>query len=67
MISGTMMNQNGAQKNGKKKRRDLGDILGRSKEGFQRLKTEDDDEVDQNVTSDSEDDLEDFAVPALRA
>ena len=40
---------------------DLGDLLGRSKEGFQPLKTEDDDAV--IISSDS--DVEDFSVPAL--
>ena len=40
---------------------DLGDLLGRSKDGFQPLNTEDDDVV--NISSDS--DVEDFAVPAL--
>lgn len=40
---------------------DLGDLLGRSKDGFQPLKTEDDDAV--IISSDS--DVEDFSVPAL--
>ncbi len=40
---------------------DLGDLLGRSKDGFQPLKTEDDDAV--ILSSDS--DVEDFTVPAL--
>jgi hypothetical protein len=44
---------------------DLGDLLGRSKEGFQPLKQDDDDEA-ANLSSDS-DDLEEFSVPALRA
>ena len=40
---------------------DLGDLLGRSKDGFQPLKTEDNDAV--ILSSDS--DVEDFSVPAL--
>ncbi len=40
---------------------DLGDLLGRSKDGFQPLNTEDDDAV--IISSDS--DVEDFSVPAL--
>ena len=44
---------------------DLGDFLGRSKEGFQPLKQDDDDEA-PTLSSDS-DDLEEFSVPALRA
>ena len=50
---------------------DLGDLLGRSKDGFQPLKT-DEDEADEAAAhalpSDSDDDdLEEFSVPALRA
>ncbi len=65
---GTMMQQSNAKK--KSKSKGLGDILGRSKEGFQRLKTEEDDLGDddaEDAESDSEDDLEQFSVPALRA
>ena len=40
---------------------DLGDLLGRSKDGFQPLNTEDDEAV--LISSDS--DVEDFSVPAL--
>lgn len=54
----------GAKKKGDGKL-DLGDLLGRSKEGFQPLKQDDDDEA-ANLSSDS-DDLEEFSVPALRA
>ena len=48
---------------------DLGDILGRSKDGFKPLKQDDDDEDDRNTASsdDDDDDLEEFSVPALRA
>ena len=42
---------------------DLGDLLGRSKDGFQPLNT-DDAEV---LSSDSEDGLDDFNVPSLQA
>ena len=56
---------NGTKKDGKKL--DLGDILGRSKDGFQPLKTEDDDNDLGSLTSDSEDELDEFSVPALRA
>ena len=56
--------------NGKKKRDgklDLGDILGRSKEGFQPLKTEEDENDVDDAASSESDDLEEFSVPALRA
>eukprot|EP00096_Caligus_rogercresseyi_P011838 TRINITY_DN4797_c0_g1_i4.p1 TRINITY_DN4797_c0_g1~~TRINITY_DN4797_c0_g1_i4.p1 ORF type:complete len:455 (+),score=106.94 TRINITY_DN4797_c0_g1_i4:63-1367(+) len=46
-----------------KKTLDLGDFLGRSKTGFTRLKT---DENDEEVSSEDSD-LEDFTVPALNA
>ena len=49
-------------KNKKDKKLDLGDFLGRSKDGFQPLNTEE----DADALS-SESDVEDFAVPGLRA
>jgi len=49
-------------KNKKDKKLDLGDFLGRSKDGFQPLNTEE----DADALS-SESDMEDFAVPGLRA
>ena len=51
---------------------DLGDLLGRSKDGFQPLKQEDD-EDDEGVRGNSvhlssdESDLEEFSVPSMRA
>ena len=46
----------------KDKKLDLGDFLGRSKDGFQPLNTEE----DADALS-SESDVEDFSVPGLRA
>ena len=46
---------------------DLGDFLGRSKDGFQPLKTEEDEDEVGGMSSDDSDDLEEFSVPALRA
>ena len=63
--------KNGGKKD--KKKIDLGDLLGRSKDGFTRLNTHDDDEeanggngslLNTNFSSDDSD-LEDFSVPAL--
>ena len=51
-----------ARSNKKDKKLDLGDLLGRSKEGFQPLNTEEDDDA-----LSSESDVEDFTVPVLRA
>ncbi len=52
-------------KNGKL---DLGDLLGRSKEGFQRVRTEEGDEEEEEDEDDlSSDSDEEFSVPALRA
>lgn len=51
------------KKNGKL---DLGDFLGRSKDGFQRVRTEEDDGDVDDLSSES-DDMEEFSVPALRA
>ena len=48
--------------NKKDKKLDLGDFLGRSKDGFQPLNTEEDGD-----TLSSESDVEDFSVPGLRA
>ena len=51
---------------------DLGDFLGRSKDGFQPLR-QDDDEDDEGLRGNSvhlssdESDLEDFSVPTMRA
>ncbi len=44
---------------------DLGDLLGRSKDGFQPLRQDDDD--DAAMLSSDSDDIEEFSVPALRA
>lgn len=53
---------------------DLGDLLGRSKEGFQPLRQDEDDVEEEDeadahaLSSDSDDeDMEQFSVPALRA
>ena len=48
--------------NKKDKKLDLGDFLGRSKDGFQPLNTEEDGDA-----LSSESDVEDFSVPGLRA
>eukprot|EP00095_Tigriopus_kingsejongensis_P003105 maker-scaffold428_size174301-snap-gene-0.22 protein:Tk03105 transcript:maker-scaffold428_size174301-snap-gene-0.22-mRNA-1 annotation:"af109920_1alpha-amidating enzyme precursor 2" len=60
----------GAMNGGTKKKGDgkldLGDFLGRSKDGFQPLKQDDDEDETGNLSSES-DDLEEFSVPALRA
>ena len=62
---GSGSNGSNGSKNGKL---DLGDFLGRSKDGFQRVKTEEDDEDLNGTESESDDDdLEEFSVPALRA
>ncbi len=59
-----------SKKNDKKNKNgklDLGDLLGRSKEGFQRVRTEEGDDDEEDELSSDSDDLEDFKVPALRA
>lgn len=58
-----MKSANGGKKGDSKL--DLGDFLGRSRDGFQPLKQEDDDDV--GAVSEDSDDLEEFSVPALRA
>eukprot|EP00088_Acartia_fossae_P044812 TRINITY_DN47828_c0_g1_i1.p1 TRINITY_DN47828_c0_g1~~TRINITY_DN47828_c0_g1_i1.p1 ORF type:complete len:114 (-),score=35.49 TRINITY_DN47828_c0_g1_i1:148-489(-) len=55
---GTMLDSN------KKKNWNLGDILGRSKDGFQPVNTE---ERDGLVGDESDSEVEEFSVPALRA
>ena len=50
------------------KKLDLGDFLGRSKDGFQPLKQDDDDDDEAgSLSSDSDDEIGQFSVPALRA
>lgn len=56
-----------AKKGDGKSKLDLGDLLGRSKEGFQRLKTDDVDDDEENSISSESDDEEEFSLPAMRA
>ncbi len=59
----------GGKKGDKNGKLDLGDLLGRSKDGFMRVRTEEGDDDDEAglSTDDSEDELGQFAVPNLRA